>query len=1046
MFRWIIGSSLQFRVLFVAAAAALMVFGVLRLQRMPVDVFPEFGAPTVEVQTEAIGLSAKEVEGLITLNLEELLSGVPWLESIRSSSVTGLSSIVLTFKRGTDLVKARQMMQERLTLAYTLPNVSTPPVILQPVSATGRFMMIGISSQRVEATELSLLARWTIKPKLLGVPGVANVSIWGQRLRQMHVHIDPERLRDARLLQDDIIATAGDALWVSPLTFLKGSAPGTGGWIDNANQRLGVQHQMPIRSPEDMAKVAVGAQHLTMTGKTMALGEVAEVTFSHPPLIGDAIVDNGAGLMLVVEKLPSANTLEVTRGVDQALAELGRGLPGVKIDPTVFRLASYIEEGMTNLAWALAAGALLLVAALAALLYNWRVALVAVVAIPLSLVAALLALALTGATFNTMMVAGLMLALAVLIDDATVDAERVMQRLRGNNQEAHQQPVASLIYRTVLETRGSALYATLIVILAVTPVFFMGGVSGAFFEPLATAFVLAAAASMLVALAVTPALTLVLIGRSARELREPPLAAWLQQRYETLLRKAIEKRKGLFVGAAAAVALGLALAPLLGQSLLPAFKERQLLVNLATAPGTSYAETHRITSRMSRELRALPGVRNVGAHIGRAVTGDQVVGINSSQIWISLDKSADRAAALAAIRETIDGYPGVERNIQSFLRDRIGEVLTGASNAIVVRLYGPQREVLAQKAEELRKLIADIPGIVDLRAEGQVEEPHVQVRVDLDRAGQAGIKPGDVRRASATVFSGLTVGFLFEDQKIYDVVVWGAPETRSSLSNLSDLWVGRTERQTTRLRDVADVAIMPTPTVLRHEAIAPYIDVVANVAGRDLGRVADQVDDRLDRMQFPLEHNPKLLGEYAEREHAQERMLGIALAAALGIFLLLQACLRSWRLAAVAFLAIPASMAGAVLAAAASGGVLSLGALVGALAVLGIATRNGLLLIEHYQRLEGEGMPFGLDLVVRGARERLLPIVTSAAVIVAAVAPMVALGPVAGLEILQPTAVVIIGGLIASTLLTLGVTPAVYLALGAGTRREPELALGGEWK
>src|SRR5262245_2567512 len=1043
MFRWIIVSSLQFRVLFVAAAAALMLAGLVRLARMPVDVFPEFAAPTVEVQTEAIGLSAKEVESLITLNLEELLSGVPWLESIRSSSVTGLSSIVLTFKRGTDLIKARQMMQERLTLAYTLPNVATPPVILQPVSATGRFMMIGISSGSVEPTELSLLARWTIKPKLLGVPGVANVAIWGQRLRQMQVHIDPQRLREARLAQDDIIAAAGDALWVSPLTFLKGSAPGTGGWIDNANQRLGVPHQMPIPAPEDMAKVAVGAQHLLMTGKTMALGEVAEVTFAHPPLIGDAVVDNGGGLMLVIEKYPSANTLEVTRGVDQALAELGRGLPGVKIDPTVFRLASYIEEGMANLAWALGAGALLLVLVLGAFLYDWRVALVSIATIPLALVAALLALALAGATFNTMMLAGLVLALAVLIDDATVDAERLMQRLRANPGE----PAAALVWRTLLETRGTALYAMLIVALAVTPVFFIGGMSGAFFEPLAAAFVLAVAASMLVALTVTPALALLLLGGKPRALREPPVAAWLEARYERLLRRIVEQKKRAFIAAGALVALGLVLAPLLGQSLLPALKERQLLVNTATAPGTSYAETYRITSRLARELRALPGVRNVGAHVGRAITGDQVVGINASQIWISIERKADHAATLAAIRETIDGYPGIERNMQSYLRDKVSEVLTGAGNAIVVRRYGPNREVLAQKAEELRRSLANVRGIVDLRAVGQVEEPHVQVKVDLDRAGKAGVKPGDVRRASATVFSGLTVGFLFEDQKIYDVVVWGAPETRASLTSLTELWVGRTDRQDTRLRDVADVSIAPTPTVLRHEAIAPYVDVVANVAGRDLGSVADEVDDHLDRMQFPLEHNPKLLGEYPERQHAQERLLAIGIAALIGVFLLLQACLRSWRLAGIAFLALPASLGGAVLAAAISGGVLSLGALVGTLAVLGIASRNGLVLIEHYQRLElEEGMAFGVELIVRGARERLLPIVTSAAAIAAAVTPMVVLGPLAGLEVLQPMAIVILGGLAASTALTLAVMPLLYLALGSGPRREAEVALGGEWE
>src|SRR5213592_2064015 len=411
MFRWIIGSSLQFRFLVVGVAAALVAFGAVGLRNMPVDVFPEFAAPVVEVQTEAIGLSAKEVESLITLNLEELLSGIPWLQSIRSKSVTGLSSITLTFQGGTDVMRARQMIQERLTLAYTLPNVSTPPTMLQPRSTTSRFMMIAIAAKKVEPTELSLLARWTIKPKLLGVPGVANVAIWGQRLRQLHVHIDQQRLRDARVLQDDIIAAAGDALWVSPLSFLKGSSPGTGGWIDNPNQRLGVQHSMPIEAPEDMAKVPVSPLHLMLSGKLMSLGEVTEQSFAHPPLIGDAFVNNGSGLMLVIEKFPSANTLEVTRGVEQALAELRRGLPGVKVDSTVFRLASYIEESIANLAYALAAAAFLVVAVIGVLLYSWRTALIAAIAIPLSLLAALLALQLAGATLNSMILAGLIVAL-----------------------------------------------------------------------------------------------------------------------------------------------------------------------------------------------------------------------------------------------------------------------------------------------------------------------------------------------------------------------------------------------------------------------------------------------------------------------------------------------------------------------------------------------------------------------------------------------------------------------------------------------------------
>jgi CzcA family heavy metal efflux pump len=1040
MFRWIIGSSLKFRFVVLGIAAALIALGIYRLQKMPVDVFPEFAAPSVEVQTEAIGLSAAEVERLVTLNIEELLSGVPWLKSIRSTSVTGLSSIVLTFERGTDIWRARQMIQERLTLAYTLPNVAQPPVILNPVSATGRFMMIAISSKTVEPTELSLIARWTIKPKLLGVPGVANVAIWGQRLRQLHVQFDPQRLRDARVSQDDIIAAAGDALWVTPLTFLRGSFPGTGGWIDNRNQRLGVHHSMPIKTPEDMAKVPLAAQHLVMTGKNLSLGEIAETTFDHPPLIGDAFVNNGNGLLIVIDKLPSANTLEVTRGVERALAELKHGLPGVEIDPGAFRLASYIEDSISNLSQALLLGAVLVVLMVGALLFNWRAALIAAASIPLALLAAVLALQLAGATLNTMILAGLVVALGVVIDDAVLDVDRLMQRLRSRAQ-GDGASIARLIYETTLETRGVALYAALIVILAVTPIFFFGGVAGAFFEPLALAYVLAAAASMLVALTVTPALSVLLL----RNANESPAARWLGRSFDAALLRAIDAPRTVAIGAALFVVGGLAAAPFLGQSLLPFFKERDVVVSLNTAPGTSWPETYRITSRVSRELQSLPGVRKVAAHVGRAVTGDQVVEINSSQIWVSLDRRADYENTLAAIRDTVEGYPGVERNVQSYLRDRIGEVLTGAGNVVVVRIYGQSREILKQKAAEVSEALSGIRGIVDLRAEGQAEEPQVYLKVKLDSSAPASVKPGDVRRTTANVFGGLTVGFLYEEQKIWDVVVWGAPETRRSLTDLRDLWIEKPDRTHVRLGDVTEVSIVPTPRLLRHESIAPYVDVVANVAGRELGAVAEEIDRRLRTIEFPLEYHARLLGEYAERLAVHERVAGVALAVVIGIFLLLQARFRSWRLALIAFLALPASIAGGVIAALIGGGVVSLGSMVGFLAVLGIAARNGLLLIDRYQRLEGEeGVPFGRDLVLRGVRERLAPIMASFAAIVAALLPLVVFGRVAGLEIAQPTAIVIIGGLVASTLVTLFVMPVLYLVIGARAQRQFDLGLERE--
>src|SRR3990172_4042026 len=715
MFRWVIGSSLKSRFLVLGVAAALVVFGAFQLRKTPDDVFPEFAQPIVEVQTEAIGLSATEVESLITLNLEELLSGVPWLTSIRSESVTGLSSIVLTFERGTDVMKARQMIQERLTLAYTLPNVAQPPVILQPLSTTSRFMMIGITSDKVEPTELSLLTRWTIKPRLLGVPGVANVAIWGQRLRQMHVQIDPNRLYDARVMQEDIIAAAGDALWVSPLTFLKGSAPGTGGWIDNRNQRLGVQHALPISSPEDMAKVALSPTHLLLTGKTLALGDLAEVTFSHPPLIGDALVNGGSGLMLVVEKLPSANTLEVTRGVERALTDLSRGLPGVKIDATVYRLASYIEESMRNLTRALLFGAVLVLLAVGAFLFHWRSAFVALVSIALSLMAAVVALHLTGATINTMVLAGLLVALGVVIDEAVVNVEKLARQLRERKEDGPSRGAVGA--GGARAGGGGSAYATAIVVLALIPIFFMGGVSGAFFEPLALSYLTAVLASMAVALTVTPALSLVVMGkaghaetagRAARGGDGSPITAWVSTRYESALRRILKAPRTVFAAACAVLVAGAVVWPFLGQSLLPPLREANLLINWSTPPGTSHAETFRITSRLAKELQSTPGVRHVGSPVGRAMTGGQVVGINSSQNGVALDRKVDQDKPLAAIRETIDGYPGVDRNVQTYLRDRVSSALTGESKPIVVRIYGAKREILHQKAEEVRKALSGV--------------------------------------------------------------------------------------------------------------------------------------------------------------------------------------------------------------------------------------------------------------------------------------------------------------------------------------------------
>ncbi|HEX6607748.1 MAG TPA: efflux RND transporter permease subunit, partial [Chloroflexia bacterium] len=589
MMRWIVGSSLKLRYMVLAVAAAAMVLGIIRLRDAPVDVFPEFAPPYVEIQTEALGLSAAEVEQLVTVPMEELFNGVPWMQTMRSESIPGLSSIVLIFQPGTDLMRARALVQERLTQAQGLPtkNVSKPPVMLQPLSSTSRVMQIGLSSKDLSLIEMSVLTRWTIRPRLMGVPGVANVAVWGARQRQLQVQVDPERLRAHGVKLDQIIRTAGDALWVSPLSFLNASTPGiTGGFIDTPNQRLGVRHFLPISSPDDLAQV-------TVAGATMPLGDVATVVENHQPLIGDAVINDGQGLLLVVEKFPWANTLEVTRGVEDALAALQPGLPGLAMDSTIFRPATFIEMALENLTLSLIIGSLLLVLVVGAFLFDWRTALISLVAIPLSLVAGALVLHLSGAGINTMILAGFVIAVGVVVDDAIIDIENIARRLRQNRQEGSPKSTASIVLEASLEVRGSIIFATLIIVLALLPVFFLEGLSGAFFQPLALSYVLAVLASMLVALTVTPALALILLGGDHAARRESPLARWLQRGYERVLARLIRSPRPAYLAVAVMLVLGLAVLPFLGQSLLPSFKENDLLVDWVGAPGTSHPEMTR---------------------------------------------------------------------------------------------------------------------------------------------------------------------------------------------------------------------------------------------------------------------------------------------------------------------------------------------------------------------------------------------------------------------------------------------------------------------
>jgi Cu/Ag efflux pump CusA len=528
-----------------------MVLGMTLLGDTSVDVLPEFTPPMVEVQTEALGLSAAEVEQLITVPLEQdLLNGVAFLDEIHSRSLAGLSSVVLIFEPGTDLLDARQVVQERLTQAHALPNVSQSPQMLQPLSSTSRVMMIRLSSETLSPIEMSVLARWVIRPRLLGVDGVANVPIWGQRERQLQVQVDPQRLREHGVSLQQVISTAGNALWVSPLSFLEASTPGTGGFIDTLNQRLQIRHLSPIQTPEDLAQVPVEDREgnaLRVGGEALRLGDVTEVVEDHQPLIGDAVFREGQGLLLVVEKFPNTNTLEVTREVDAALEAMRPGLSGMEIDSSVFRPATFIESSRDNLVWPLLIGAFLVALMLGAFLYDWRTALISAVVIPLSLIVAALVLYFRNATVNTMVLAGLVMALGVLIDDAIIDVENISRRMRRYRAEGGGAPTWRIVLDASLEMRSAVLYATLIVIAALLPVFVMEGETGAFLPPLALSFVLAVTASMVVALTVTPALGLMLLSNAPLQRRESPLVRRLQLGHDKVFSRVVHRPRGAYV-------------------------------------------------------------------------------------------------------------------------------------------------------------------------------------------------------------------------------------------------------------------------------------------------------------------------------------------------------------------------------------------------------------------------------------------------------------------------------------------------------------------
>jgi len=1008
MVRSIVAGSIRFRMLVLTLAAAILVLGFVQLPKASVDALPEFTPPYVEVQTEALGLSAEEVEQLITVPLEaDLLNGVQDVTVIRSESMPGLSRVVMVFDPETTLYEARARVQEKLTQAAGLPQVSKPPTMLQPLSATSRLLMVSMESDTVSPIERSVLARWVVRPRLMGIPGVANVAIWGQRERQLQVQVDPQVLQAKGVTLEQVVSSAGNAQIVSPLTFLEASTPGTGGFIETVQQRLQVRHVFDkFATVEQLGKIPVDE------ADGLVLSDVATIVEAHQPMIGDAIVnDKGEGLLLVIEKFPNADPDDVTAAVEDALDELRPGLSGIEVDSSSFRAVNYVDNASGNLWMAGLIGLALLVVGVGAWFLSWRAATVTLVGVVVSVTAAALVVQLRGDSFNALTFLGLATAAVLIAHDAVHGAQ------------AH--PAASGSFADSLAaTRRHLGYALAIGLVSIAPVAVVEGRPGGFFGPAVSTYVIAMLTSFVVALTVSPALAS-LLNRSGAADKASPVARNITPSYLGMLGKLAGRPVALIVIAVMAV-VSLGGGALVQSKLVPSIQDRNVLVSISGAPGTSLAATTDAIAGLTAQLRAVPGVEAVVGHVGRAITGDQISDVNTGEIWVRMAEGVGYDATLAAVVDTADKLTGFTHETLPYTAERLRDigavlqgtqvsgsgldVLTGAAHPLTVRIYGEDLPAMMAKADEVKQAIAGISGIVDPQVIAPQMEKVVQISVDLDRAVKHGIKPGDVRRAEATLVQGLQVGSVFEGQKVFDVIVQGTPATRSSVQAVSDLLIEKPMGGAIKLSEVAEVKTVDSPAIIERDAVARRVDVVAGLDGLSVDAARAAVEAAVDKITFPLEHHAEVLTSSTAAEMNLPLVIGFAVGAAMAIFLLLQVAVQSWKLGGIAFLSLIAALSGGVLVALIIGG--TTGAWAGLLVLIGVAARNVLLFVE------GSDMD-GSSGARTDAGSQLSVVLGTAVGVALLVLPAAFMGASAGLELIQPMALVILGGLVTTTAVAL---------------------------
>ncbi|MBE7243427.1 MAG: efflux RND transporter permease subunit [Actinomycetospora chiangmaiensis] len=1027
----LVGFSVRLPRVVLTLACALLVLGLYGLSRAKYDVFPEFAPPTVVIQTEAPGLDPEQVEVLVTQAVEVAVNGLPGLEALRSSSIQGLSVITATFRSGSDIDRVRQRVGERIAaLAGRLPQGVMAPAITPLTSSTGTVLLVGLTSESRDDLDLRTLADWTVRQRLLAVPGVAQVSVYGGGVRSLQVQVRPNDLVRFRVGLNDVVAAARKA------TGVRGA-----GFVDTPNQRVVLRTEGQALDPEVLGRTVL----INEGGASVVLADVATVRVAPEPPISAALIDGKPGVLLMVGAQIGANTLEVTARTEAALADLAPALAraGVVLRPDLFRPANFVAVANGHVLQALGLGGALVVIVLFVFLADWRTSLISAVAIPLSLVAAVLALMAAGESLNTMTLGGLAIAIGEVVDDAVIGVENVVRRLRERRLAGDRTPAARIVLDAVLEVRTAVAYATVAVLLVFLPVLALSGVAGRLFGPLALAYIFAVLASLGVALTVTPALALLLLGRrgqraedgaedGVREPREPPLMVWSRARYGALLARIGRHKRAVIAGAGLVTLGGAALLPTLGGTFLPDLKEGHLILHMAGAPGTSLQESQRLGVRITAELRQIPGIRAVAAQIGRAEAGQDTAGTHYSEIHVDLDQGLDGAAQRtveARIRALAAGFPGAAFSLKTFLTERIEETVSGYTAPVVVNLVGNDLDRIEAAARSVARELAEVRGARDVQQASPAGMPQITASLRPADLRHWGLDAIEVLETVRTAYQGDVVGQTYVGNAVFNVLVNLDERARGRLSGLGELPLRTPGGRYIRLAQVADIYETTGRYQVQHQGAQRVQAVTANVVGRDVaGFVAAAKRKIAKEVQLPEGVYVAFAGSAEAQTQARRDLLIASGAAGLGIVLLLAVVTGSGANLALVLVNLPLAFVGGVAAVAATGGVLSLGSIVGFVTLFGISLRNTIMMIAHYEHLVTvEGRPWTEGTAILGAADRLVPILMTSLVTGLGLMPLALGAGEPGREIEGPMAIVILGGLVSSTVLNLLILPGLAL-------------------